>query len=91
MVGRYFSQMERDIIADEAELKADIAKWKAEVRTSIALMNEEAESLRRETESMIKESQAASERLAIEYQLKYKHSEESMSLRKPERTTAPLE
>ena len=70
-------------------LMAEIAATKAE----IALAYEKIESLRRETESVkretlskIKEAQSASERLAIEYQLKYKHSEEYVSLQKPERT-----
>jgi hypothetical protein len=43
------------------------------------------------TQSKIKEAQSASEKLAIEYQLKYKHSEEYVSLRKPERTATSLD
>lgn len=67
--GRRYAQLEFEIASTNEKVKAT---------------NENLESLRSETDSMIKESQAASERLAIEYQLKYKHFEESVSLRKPE-------
>jgi hypothetical protein len=61
-------------------LEAEIAASKAESKAEIA--NEKIESLGREIESNIKEAQSASEKLAIEYQLKYKHSEDYASLRK---------
>jgi hypothetical protein len=63
-------------------LEAEIAASKAESKAEIAVANEKIESLRREIESNIKEAQSASEKLAIEYQLKYKHSEDYVSLRK---------
>jgi peptidoglycan hydrolase CwlO-like protein len=47
-------------------------------------LRREHESYRRETDSKINESRAAAEKLAIEYHLKYKHSEEYSSLRKQE-------
>ena len=74
-----------------SHLEAEIAASKAESKAEIALANLKIESLRRETESKIKEAQSGSERLAIEYQLKYKHSQEYVSLQKPEKTTTPLD
>ena len=92
------TQLKDDIDASKAECKAETALANQKSQAEIALANEKSkatnekiESLRREIVSKIKESQAASERLAIEYQFKYKHSEEYVSLRKPSRTTAPLD
>ena len=87
LISRFGSHLEAEIAAS----KAEIAASKAESKAEIALANLKIESLRRETESKIKEAQSGSERLAIEYQLKYKHSQEYVSLQKPEKTTTPLD
>ena len=91
LISRFGSHLEAEIAASKAESKAEIAASKAESKAEIALANLKIESLRRETESKIKEAQSGSERLAIEYQLKYKHSQEYVSLQKPEKTTTPLD
>ena len=98
LISRFGSHLEAEIAASKAEIaasnaesKAEIAASKAESKAEIALANLKIESLRRETESKIKEAQSGSERLAIEYQLKYKHSQEYVSLQKPEKTTTPLD
>ena len=78
----------------KAEVTLTNQKMKAEatsINEKMKATDEKMERLRRETDSKIKESQAASEKLAIENHLKYKHSEEYASLRKPERTTAALD
>lgn len=52
------------------------------------LFDEKLRSLRNELRLHVEKSQAESARTTMEYQLKYKHSEEFKSLRSPESYTA---
>ena len=67
--GRQIANVEREIAVTSEKIES----LGRETRSAF-------DSLRRESDSKINESRAATERFAIEYQLKYNHSDERKSL-----------
>ena len=65
-------------------------EMKLEIESSRKEMKLEIESSRRENKLEIEKSQAESAKVAMGYQLKYQHSEEYISLRNPESSTAVI-
>ena len=73
-----------------AKSKADINLLNEKIENSRKEMKLEIESSRRENKLEIEKSQAESAKVAMGYQLKYQHSEEYISLRNPESSTAVI-
>jgi hypothetical protein len=70
------------------QIKYNDDSLREKIESNDKLTQEKMRSLRNECKMEVEKSKAESARIAMEYQLKYNHSEEYVSLRRPESSTA---